>query len=146
MKRLIQTLLFLLPFSGGLHAADILVVVSKDSSVDQISKRALVDLYMGRTHSLPDGSPVMKVDAPIDSRVRAAFYEALIGMSVSEVNAYWARLMFTGRATPPMNVMTLEDLATLLAKNPNALGYLTEENDSDELKTIFVIENNQDAL
>ncbi|TCK05876.1 hypothetical protein [Marinobacterium mangrovicola] len=42
--------------------------------------------------------------------------------------------------------MTLEDLATLLAKNPNALGYLTEENDSDELKTIFVIEDNQDAL
>ncbi|WP_146071891.1 type 2 periplasmic-binding domain-containing protein [Marinobacterium lutimaris] len=134
-----KVILVLLAYSGTVSAGDILVVVSKDSTVNTISKRELVDLYMGRVHSLPDGSPVMKIDAPVDSPVRAAFYQALIGMKVSEVNAYWARLMFTGRATPPMSVTKSGDIAALLANNPNALGYLPEDSENENLKTIFVI-------
>ncbi|TCK08298.1 hypothetical protein [Marinobacterium mangrovicola] len=145
MNWMIKAVWILLAFSGSLYAGDILVVVSKDSPVDTITKRELVDLYMGRSHSLPDGSPVMKIDAPVDSPVRAEFYQALIGMKVSEVNAYWARLMFTGRATPPMSVTKPEDVAGLLARNPSALGYLPEDSENEQLKTIFVIKEDQGA-
>ncbi len=143
--RLIGVMLLLMVYSASTFAGDILVVVSKASPVDSISRRELVDLYMGRSHSLPDGSPVLKIDAPVDSPTREAFYRSLINMQVAEVNAYWARLMLTGRATPPMSVTRTEDIAALLERNPNALGYLPEDSGNENLKTIFVIKDTSRA-
>ncbi|MBR9882720.1 MAG: hypothetical protein GYB21_03305 [Oceanospirillales bacterium] len=145
MKRLIPIVLAILLTPCWVKAADILVVVSADSPVQPLSRRELVDLYMGRSHYFPDGSPALKIDAPPDSALREAFYQALVNMSSSQVNAYWARLMFTGRATPPLPVANTDDLVSLLERNPSALGYLPEGSENKNLKTIFVIKESPGA-
>ncbi len=145
MKRLIPVFLCLFILPCLARAEDILVVVSLDNPIQSLSQRELVDLYMGRSHYFPDGSPVLKIDAPPESSLRQAFYQTLVEMSVAEVNAYWARLMFTGRATPPLPVGSTEDLVSLIERNPSALGYIPEGSENDRLKTIFVIQEDKGA-
>jgi ABC-type phosphate transport system substrate-binding protein len=131
------TVLFWLPMLAW--GQDILVVVNADNPLAQLTKQQVTDLYMGRVHYFPSGNAVMKIDAPGDSILRGNFYKQLVGLSLPDVNAYWARLMFSGRATPPMQVSNSKDIALLVAQNPSALGYIQKGDENEKTKTIFVI-------
>ncbi len=140
MKRIIVTIItacLLMP--GFAFGQNILVVVNKKNPLQSLTKQQLTDLYMGRTHYFPVGGAVLKMDAAGSSDLRARFYQSLVGMSLPEINAYWARLMFSGRATPPMQMNSSQDIAKLVSENPNALGYILEGDENAKIKTVFVI-------
>jgi len=121
---------------------ELLVIVNKDNPLDSITKQQVIDLFMGRSPYFPTGDAVVKLDAPSSSDVRESFYQSLVQMSLPEVNAYWARLMFSGRATPPMSVPKEEDILKLVASNSNAIGYIPRESIGElnnDVKTVFVI-------
>lgn len=120
-------------------AKELYVVVNKQNPITTLTKQQITDLFMGRSPYFPSGAAVMKLDAPGSSLTRQLFYQALVSMSLPEVNAYWARLMFSGRATPPMQVASEQDMLQLVSQNPSAIGYLLEGASSDEIKVIFTI-------
>ncbi len=121
---------------------ELLVIVNKENAMSSLSKQQVIDLFMGRTPYFPSGDAVVKLDAPSSSKVRENFYQSLVQMSLPEINAYWARLMFSGRATPPMQVPKEQDVIKLVASNSNAIGYVLKSSSgelNDDVKTIFVI-------
>ena len=124
-------------------AEPILVVVNKNNPLVTLPRQAVTDIFMGRTEYFPDGMPIFRVDASANSKVRAEFYRRLVNMSTSEVNAYWARLTFTGRATPPMQVRSDMDVTKLVEMNPSAIGYIRKGDMNEQLKTIFIMEAGQ---
>lgn len=104
--------------------AEIVVVVNQDNPVVSFSRRELVDLFMGRTQYFSDGSLVLRLDQPPESATRSHFYRELVNKSVAEVNAYWAKLLFTGRASPPQVLDNSADMLKAIRANRNAIGYL----------------------
>lgn len=122
--------LILVPGSGARAAqsstaADtVVVVVSVDNPVTEISRLHLADLYLGRTSRFPNGEPAEPIDQHTSSPVRAEFYQRYIGRSPAEIKAHWSRLIFTGRGRPPRDVATGVDVRRLVADNPRAIGYL----------------------
>lgn len=118
---------------------DLYVVVNKQNPLKALTKQQLTDLFMGRSPYFPSGAAVLKLDAPGSSSLRQQFYHALVNMSLPEVNAYWARLMFSGRATPPMQVASENDMLQLISQNPNAIGYIPAGAMNEEVKVLFVI-------
>ena len=116
--------------------AEIAVVVNLDSSVDSFSRRELVDLYMGRTQHFPDGSLVLRLDLPPDSQARSDFYRGLVNKSVAEVNAYWAKLLFTGRASPPQVISNSANVLKAVRENKNAIGYLDSKDVDKSVKVV----------
>ncbi len=147
MKRyslLLAVFVLCIPFKGW--GEELLVIVNKQNPMNIISKEQVIDLFMGRTPYFPSGDPVVKLDAPSASEVRKDFYQTLVQMSLPEINAYWARLMFSGRATPPMQVPQEQDIVKLVADNTNAIGYIPRPLSgelNDDVKTIFVISMGQ---
>lgn len=116
--------------------AELVVVVHPSNPADSLSRREVVDLYMGRTQYFADGSLVLRLDQPPDSEARQDFYRGLVNKSVAEVNAYWAKLLFTGRASPPQ---VLRDSASVLGavrSNVNAVGYLDSADVDDTVKVV----------
>lgn len=141
---LLAMLTVCIPFKGW--GQELLVIVNKQNPMNNISEEQVIDLFMGRTPYFPSGDPVVKLDAPSGSEVRKDFYHTLVQMSLPEINAYWARLMFSGRATPPMQVPQEQDIVKLVADNTNAIGYISKPLSgelNDEVKTIFVISMGQ---
>ncbi len=120
--------------------SDIVVAVSNRSDIESISKRELIDVFMGRFDVLENGERVQPIDYSEDSRLRAAFYERLVGKSQKQINAYWSRLVFSGRAKPPVRVDDVEQSIRFIQQNPTGLAYLPASRVSEEMKIVLVLE------
>ncbi|MGB3621222.1 MAG: hypothetical protein WBA20_07750 [Ketobacter sp.] len=121
---------------AGIARAEIVVVVNASNPVSSFSHRELVDLYMGRNLHFPDGSLILRLDQTPESAVRNEFYNKLVNKSVAEVNAYWAKLLFTGRATPPQTMGDTQAILSAVQSNHNAIGYIDSKDLTDGVKVV----------
>ncbi|MFG6466710.1 hypothetical protein [Roseateles sp. BYS87W] len=119
--------------------ADFYVVVHTSNPQRNLTQKEAVDLFMGRSRAFSNGDFALIFDLPRDNPRRAAFYEALTGMSVAQVNSYWSRLMFSGQSVPPQALPDETAVANLLRRNPSALGWLSKEPSDAGLRTVLVI-------
>ncbi len=143
MSRLLQTtlILALLVLAPPVNAKEeILIIVNIDNQISELSHRELIDLYMGRSQQFPNGNHVIRVDQLPDSKIRETFYRSLVDKSITQVNAYWARLLFTGRASPPV-VMTGDKLVIkTVSENRNTIGYIAADQLDSSVKVIMRVE------
>lgn len=103
--------------------ADIVVIAHPDCPVQTLSSQHISDLYLGRIRSL-DGTPLVAVDHPRDSELRSRFFHSLNGMDLRRVNAYWARLQFSGDIQPPRSLPDSKTVIEIVRRNPAAIGYV----------------------
>jgi hypothetical protein len=124
--------------------ADVFVIVPTASSVKAMSQKELVDLYMGRSRAFPDGTFALPFDLPRDDPGRAAFYRALTGMDLAQINSYWSRLMFSGQTLPPQPLPTEAAMVDLVKRNPSAVGYVLQEPAADKgLRVVLVLKSSK---
>jgi len=119
--------------------ADIYVIVSKSSPVQNLTQKEVVDLFTGRTHTFANGDYALGFDLPRESATRAKFYNVLTGMSPAQLSSYWARLMFTGQTLPPQPVPSEDDMRAIVGRNPSAVGYLGRQPGGDDVRVVLVI-------
>ncbi|MDR7272101.1 hypothetical protein J2X20_004775 [Pelomonas saccharophila] len=119
--------------------ADFYIVVHANNPQRSLTQKEAVDLFMGRTRAFANGDFALIFDLPRDNPRRAAFYQALTGMSVAQVNSYWSRLMFSGQSAPPQALADEAAMAGMLRRNPGALGWLSREPTEPGLRSVLVI-------
>jgi hypothetical protein len=102
--------------------AEIVIVTSQRSGAIELSREQAEKLYLGRATTLIDGTPVKLVDLP-NGATRDDFYLKLTNKNPAQIVAYRSRLVFNGRATPPIEADNVE-ARQWLAETPNLIGYL----------------------
>lgn len=102
----------------------VVVVVSAESPIVEMSRLHLADLYLGRTNRFPDGLPAVPIDQRPESPARQVFYEQYLDRTAAEIKAHWSKLIFTGRGRPPQYVASGEAVKERLARDPSAVGYV----------------------
>ena len=118
--------------------ADYYIVVSERNAVAALTQEQVLQLFMGRTRSFPDGRAAVACDIGNDT-LRGGFYRSLSGMSLPQVTSYWARLMFSGRSLPPQRVADEAAMAERVASDPEAIGWLRQPPKEKGLRTILVL-------
>lgn len=124
---------------AGAARADFYVVVNAANPERNLSAKEAIALYMGRSRAFTNGEVALILDLPRDDPRRAAFYQALTGMTVAQVNSYWSRLMFSGQSVPPQALPDETAMLAALRRNPGALGWLSREPADPALRTVLVI-------
>lgn len=142
MRYLIATLPILLLISAQAWA-DIVVVAHPQSELKNLTKQQVIDIYMGQLQISADGGKIVPYDQPQDSEIRAAFYQNLTGKPVASVNAYWARLLFTGRASPPRQPSDSMSIVDIVAESLYAIGYIDEKDLDGRVSIVFKAMNNE---
>ena len=117
-----RALLAALLLSAHAVHAEVAVVVNAKNTVAGLSPREVQDLFLGRTRAFPDGRHATPVDQ--SSPLRAEFYQALTARPVELVNAYWARLVFTGQASPPPRLPDDGAVLKAVRENEGGIGYV----------------------
>ncbi|MDN4502593.1 hypothetical protein QX776_09270 [Alteromonadaceae bacterium BrNp21-10] len=117
--------------------AGLVVVVGKQNPIDTLSKKQVIDIFMGRFTSFPNGEPVYPVDYSSEAGIKAEFYLKLVNQSERKINAYWSRLLFSGRAKPPLQAESETVLLQQFADNANTIGYLPLADVTEEMKIVF---------
>ncbi|GAB0057829.1 hypothetical protein SIID45300_02163 [Candidatus Magnetaquicoccaceae bacterium FCR-1] len=105
-------------------AENLVVVVHPSNRLATLTRPQLSDLFLGRGATFPDGRRAMIVEQARDSRTREIFFRMINGMSLNQVNTYWARLTFSGRVNPPTFMTDGQGVLQTVANNPEAIGYV----------------------
>ena len=116
--------------------ADLAVIVNPDSGVERLERSEAVNIFMGRYKRLPSGLQALPVDL---TPSKAAFYRALVDQELSQVNSYWARLVFSGRGSPPRQIGSAEAVLELVRGNRGAIGYVDEEDLGPGVRKVLVL-------
>lgn len=122
-----RILIFLCCALSGLSPnaiADPVVVVNARSGVSQLSQDEVINIFLGRYRRLPNGVTAIPVDQPESSPLRGEFYRRLVNKDLHEINAYWSRLIFSGKTTPPSQAADANEVITLLTGNIGGIAYL----------------------
>lgn len=116
---------------------ELVVIANPSSGVDKLTRDEVIDIFFGRRRQLPSGIAAMPLDLPASSPEKARFYRRLVGKELSEINAYWARLVFSGRTQPPSQAQNTEEMMSLVNNNPGALGYVGKSDVGPRAKIVF---------
>jgi hypothetical protein len=138
LSSFVVTLLLAFCLAGVASAEDIVVVVSPDSGVDRLTRSEVTNIFLGRYKKLPSGLTAVPVDT---MPLKEQFYARLVNKPLNEINAYWARLVFSGATTPPIAAST--DQAALQAVTEHAAGYIAyveRSKASKQLRIVFSLE------
>lgn len=135
MKLLAKVMLATALFSGIAQAG--VVVIGNPSGPDALSKSQVSKLYLGKSKKLPNGGKASVVEQAKGSAARDAFHAAITGKSDAQLQAYWSRLVFTGKGKPPKALGSSASVKNSVASNVNAIGYIDEADLDASVKVVF---------
>lgn len=130
----------LLIISVHAQSTEFAVVVNKNNAIISLSKREIIDIYMGRYLTFPDGETSQPFDLPAQSALKNDFYLKLVNKDEQKINAYWARLLFSGRAKPPSPSASVKDALNKIASSPFAIGYIPLSQVTDAVKVVYTVD------
>lgn len=127
MRRPSISLVVLLAALTGLAQecrAELVVIVSAKSQVKALSLDQVSDLFLGNTANFPNGGHAVVLDQSEGSPQRDMFYQRTSGKAPAQMKAYWARMLFTGRAQPPVEAGDSTAIKRMVGDNPELVGYI----------------------
>ncbi len=140
LKSFSKLLIALTLFIGALAQAEVAVIVSASNGNGSLDKDTIERIFLGKTSSFPDGSQAIPVDQNEGSAAREAFNDKVLGKSSSQLKAYWSRLIFTGKGTPTKESGSDADVVSLVAKNPNLVGYVDAAAVDGSVKVVYTFQ------
>lgn len=132
-------LILLLSLGGAAIAGEMAVIVAAGSGVESLSREQVVNIFMGRYRRLPSDAIAQPYDLPAEDAGKAAFYTGLLGKNLSEVNAYWARLVFSGSTAPPQTVGDPATMLRVVANTPGAVGYVDRSAVNSRVRVVYSV-------
>lgn len=126
---------------GGVRpaAADIAVVVHPDCPLQSLTPQQVSDLYLGRRRSIGELEPLQILDQPPSSPLRERFFLHINGMDLRRLNAYWARLQFSGDTQPPTPLADSRQIVEVVARHRCAIGYVEPADVTAGVRTVLLV-------
>ena len=131
---LAPVLLALLLATQGAAAEELVLIVHRDSGISTLSREQASHLFLGRVKMLPSGGRANVVEV---EPLRASFYRRLLGREIAEINAYWARLQFSGRTQPPLRVSDSAAAVARVAEDPQAIAFVDVVPDDPRVRVVL---------
>ena len=135
-----KTLMMLCALCLPVSATAAIAVVVHPANQTSMTQDDLVRMYTGKLSTFPDGASAVPVNIAVSEAVRSDFDQKALGRSSAQVKAYWSKLVFTGKGTPPKEVDSAAEVINLVANNPNIIGYVAADSVSDKVKVLLTIE------
>lgn len=101
-----------------------IVVIAHPDNQAALTETELQRIYTGRSGTLNDGTAVSPLNLADGNPLRNQFDEKAMGRSSSQIKAYWSKLVFTGKGTPPKEVASEAEVIQLVLQNPGTIGYV----------------------
>lgn len=144
MQRIFITLtiacsLFAAGLAGATEPANIVVIVNPSSGIEKLTRDEVINIFLGRYRKLPSGRAALPIDMENPSDDRTRFYQLLVNKSPAEISSYWARLVFSGKTSPPFQVPDSRTAVELVQSNPNAIAYVDRASLSPGVKVVLEI-------
>lgn len=132
MKKFIATACLL--FTSATFAE--VAVIVHPSNASALDKNTITRIFLGKSKSFPNGDQAVPVNQKDSAAQTSEFNSKVLNKSSSQLKAYWSKLVFTGKGTPPKDLDSNEDVIKLVSTNPNLIGYVDAASVTDGVKVV----------
>lgn len=116
--------------------AEIAVIVHPSNSAE-LDAKAVKKLFLGKSKSFPNGEHATLYIHGGDSGKE--FNKKVLKKSSSQFKAYWSKLAFSGKATPPKKVGSDEEAKKVVSTDTEAIAYIDAGAVDDTIKVLFTM-------
>jgi len=120
---------------SSLAQAGIAVIVHPSNGAE-LGKTEISRVFLGKMKSYPGGGTAVPINLKEGAGTRANFEKAVLKKSSSQIKAYWSKLVFTGKGTPPKEVGSDAEVINLIKANPNLIGYVSDGSVTGDVKVV----------
>jgi hypothetical protein len=113
-------------------SAGILVIGSKQSGIDHMTRAEISAIYMGTPISMTH--QFKPYDQPSYSKAYVEFSHKVLHKSPDQMAEYWASQTFKGLDSSPEQLTSMDELFSLIANYPRVIGYV----DSDQVPASYL--------
>lgn len=136
MRNVIHTFVALLLVIASYSASADVVVVVHPSNNASFDKSSISKLFLGKAKSFDDGNQAVPINQAEGTNTRDTFNSTVLSKSGSQLKAYWSKLVFTGKGSPPKEVASDAEVIDLISKNPSMIGYIDSASLTDAVKSV----------
>jgi ABC-type phosphate transport system substrate-binding protein len=136
MKRII--LILALITTTPLFADGYRVVVNTGVPLSSLTKKDAVAIFLKKTKTWDDATPIIVVDQVETTAVRAAFSKEVHAKSVAAIRSFWQQQIFSGRDIPPVQEPTDAAVLERVRKTPGSIGYISDTTPPTGVKVIEI--------
>ncbi len=117
--------------------ADVVVIGNKAIVADSLTAKQISDLWLGKSKFIPAGGKPAVVDQPSGTSVHNDFYKNIVKKNGSQLKAYWAKVVFSGKRLPPTALVNDAAVIEWVASTPGGLGYVDSASVNETVKVLF---------
>lgn len=133
--QLVKVMLLTAACLVGAAQAEIAVVVNP-ANANAVSADDLSRLFLGRSSSFADGSKATPLNLAEGQAARDEFDSKVLNRSAAQLKAYWSKLVFTGKGTPPKELADDAAVKAAIAADSSAIGYISSGSVDSSVKVV----------
>jgi len=137
-KYLLVICLLLFVGTGYTQNSSIKIVVNEKNDKTSISSNQVSRLFLKKATKWGNGVKVSPVDLAAGSNIRELFTKSIHGKSISAINAYWQKKIFTGKGVPPVELQNDKEIIEFVRSNPGAVGYVSAGANTSGVRVIKI--------
>lgn len=119
--------------------AEIAIIVNKASSLTAAQASEIQRVYLGKTQKI-DGTDVTPINQTKNTSLSDTFNKTVLSKSSNQVKAYWSKLIFTGKGTPPQELNNDIEVINAVRNDVSTIGYIDASLVDDSVNVILTLE------
>ncbi len=121
---------------SSIAAAEVVVVVNTANN-NEMNQSEIKRLFLGKKSKFPDGSAAKPVGQDDKSDVVKEFNQKVLGKSASQLKAYWSKLIFTGKGSPPKKLGSDAEVLKAVAGDASKIGFVNSASVDGSVKVLL---------
>lgn len=114
------------------------VVTNPLNQTNSLSISTLRSIFSMRMTQWPDGTPIRVFVLRDKDPLHAEFTKQVLGVFPHQLRRAWNRQIYSGTGQAPAQLETEGEMHTKVEKTPGAIGYLTENQDNENIRIIEI--------
>jgi len=136
----IYLILMILSSTMVMATPDKIVIFTASKAFSPLSSGKAKMLFKGRLKRL-NNKRFTLVDWPAGSKIKKQFYQDLLGQSEARLNAYRAKLIFSGKSVPPKSISenNASAVKSYIKNKSNSIGYASQSMISKDFTILYIV-------
>lgn len=119
--------------------SDALEVISHPlNKTNTLSISTLRSIFSMRMTQWPNGTPIRVFVMRDKDPLHSEFSKRVLGVFPHQLRRAWNRQIYSGTGQAPAKVNTEVEMRSMVETTPGAIGYLTEEQNNEQVQTIEI--------
>jgi len=144
MKKIILVMCFMLfcslaSVSGSVLAEGVVVITSEDNK-ENITEDDVRNIFLGKVGEFSSGKKAEPLNIISTDPSYEIFSRRVLRKSPSQLRAYWAKRVFTGKGLPPVVVGTKEELLEAVTEKDSRISYVELNGEYKGIRMVLLLD------